>query len=149
MDAWTVTAREYFERVRRDSVALQGYLREIDALKDELPPTTSGILGPRGMASDPTAAAVMRRQEMLARAESGRDAALVSIGEALAVIEGVRRVLTRKADAVELYYIDLMPWAQVAQELGIGESTARMWRDDAFRWLDSTPRAYVLGVRML
>lgn len=142
-------ARAYFERVRRDSVALQGYLAEIEALREGPPPSGGGGPGPSGQAGDPTFASVLRRSAMAARAESGRDAALASIGEALSVLDGARRVLSRKADAVRLYYVDLMPWEEAARSLGIGESTARAWCSDVFDWLDSTPSAYVLGLRRL
>ena len=142
----TQTAREYFNRVRRDSVALQGYLREIEALKDGIVPSGETMRGAKGT-GDPVFGTIVRATEMLASVEAKRDAALESIGEALAIIEGVRRAMGSKADAVELYYIDVLEWDDVAQELGVSERTARYWANDVFAMLDATPPAYIVGLR--
>lgn len=142
----TQTAREYFNRVRRDSVALQGYLREIEALKDGIVPSGETMRGAKG-AGDPVFGTIVRASEMLASVEAKRDAALESIGEALAIIEGARRAMGSKADAVELYYIDVLEWDAVAQELGVSERTARYWANDVFAMLDATPPAYIVGLR--
>ena len=142
----TQTAREYFNRVRRDSVALQGYLREIEALKDGIVPSGETMRGAKG-AGDPVFGTIVRASEMLASVEAKRDAALESIGEALAIIEGARRAMGSKADAVELYYIDALEWDAVAQELGVSERTARYWANDVFAMLDATPPAYIVGLR--
>ena len=142
----TQTAREYFNRVRRDSVALQGYLREIEALKDGIVPSGETMRGAKG-AGDPVFGTIVRASEMLASVEAKRDAALESIGEALAIIEGARRAMGSKADAVELYYIDVLEWDAVAQELGVSERTARYWASDVFVMLDATPPAYIVGLR--
>lgn len=142
----TQTAREYFNRVRRDSVALQGYLREIEALKDGIVPSGETMRGAKG-AGDPVFGTIVRATEMLASVEAKRDAALESIGEALAIIEGARRAMGSKADAVELYYIDVLEWDAVSQELGVSERTARYWASDVFAMLDATPPAYIVGLR--
>lgn len=142
----TQTARDYFNRVRRDSVALQGYLREIEALKDGIVPSGETMRGAKG-AGDPVFGTIVRASEMLASVEAKRDAALESIGEALAIIEGARRAMGSKADAVELYYIDVLEWDAVAQELGVSERTARYWANDVFAMLDATPPAYIVGLR--
>lgn len=142
----TQTAREYFNRVRRDSVALQGYLREIEALKDGIVPSGETMRGAKG-AGDPVFGTIVRASEMLASVGAKRDAALESIGEALAIIEGARRAMGSKADAVELYYIDVLEWDTVAQELGVSERTARYWANDVFAMLDATPPAYIVGLR--
>lgn len=142
----TQTARDYFNRVRRDSVALQGYLREIEALKDGIVPSGETMRGAKG-AGDPVFGTIVRATEMLASVEAKRDAALESIGEALAIVEGARRAMGSKADAVELYYIDVLEWDAVAQELGVSERTARYWANDVFAMLDATPPAYIVGLR--
>lgn len=142
----TQTAREYFNRVRRDSVAIQWYLREIEALKDGIVPSGETMRGAKG-AGDPVFGTIVRASEMLASVEAKRDAALESIGEALAIIEGARRAMGSKADAVELYYIDVLEWDAVSQELGVSERTARYWANDVFAMLDATPPAYIVGLR--
>ena len=143
----TQTARDYFNRVRRDSVALQGYLREIDALKDGIVPSSAETMRGAKGAGDPVFGTIVRASEMLASVEAKRDAALESIGEALAIIEGARRAMGSKADAVELYYIDVLEWDDVARELGVSERTARYWANDVFAMLDATPPAYIVGLR--
>lgn len=60
-----------------------------------------------------------------------------TIGEALGRIAGLRLIFSRKADALELHYVDLMPWEGVAAELGVSRSTAMRWRDELADWVDS------------
>lgn len=98
-------------------------------------------------AGDPVFGTIVRATEMLASVEAKRDAALESIGEALTIIEGARRAMGSKVDAVELYYIDVLEWDAVAQELGVSERTARYWANDVFAMLDATPPAYIVGLR--
>lgn len=59
------------------------------------------------------------------------------IGEGLRRIAELRRIYARKADVLELHYVDLMPWADVAREMGIARSTAIRWRGELFDWVDS------------
>lgn len=128
-------------------MALRGYLREIEALKDGIVPSSAETMRGANGVGDPVFGTIVRASEMLASVEAKRDAALESIGEALAIIEGARRAMGSKADAVELYYIDVLEWDAVAQELGVSERTARYWASDVFAMLDATPPAYIVGLR--
>lgn len=125
-----VSAREYFEDVSR---AVREH-RDAELLLTYGPP--SGADGCGGadpssggpvmarVVSDETAREVMRATEQ-------------TIGEALRRIEELRRVFSRKADAVELRYVDLMAWRDAALELGVSERTARLWCAQMFDWVDS------------
>ena len=143
-----MTARQYFDGVRRASEEVERCQRIIGELSDGETPVQSGG-GPRGKGetSDPVWAAFSARERALADATARMDAAQELIGEALALIEGLRRVYCRKADVLELRYIDLLPWAAVADRLGVTERTVYLWRDEVLRFVDSTPRVYILGLR--
>ena len=125
-----MTAREYFEGV---SDAVRSHRRAELALAFGPEPSGFGG-GPADPASGgPTASRALANE----RARSEMEQAERAIGEGLARIEELRRIFSRKADAVELRYVDLLPWAQVAEELGVDKRTAMRWRDELFDWVDS------------
>ena len=65
------------------------------------------------------------------------DACEECVGEALGLIDGVRRAFeTPWWRVLELYYIDGMAWQDVAADMGVNEKTCRRWRDAACDWLD-------------
>lgn len=142
------TAREYFREVERASRTAADAERALAAL-DEVVLGGAGGKGPRpsGVAGDPTFSAYVKAVEERDRLQARRDAALIVIGEALQIVEGLRRLFSRKADVVEMHYIDCMEWSAVANEMGVGESTVYKWCSEVFVWVDSHPMAYVLGLR--
>ena len=142
-----MAAREYFEMVSRAAAEVERCQREIGELADGVPPMGGGDGGHGSTQADPTYAAFVTREQLLADAHSRMDAAQEVIGEALALIDGLRRIFCRKADVLELRYIDLLPWAAVADQLGVARSTAFQWHADVMAFVDSTPRVYILGMR--
>lgn len=124
-----MTAREYFDAVAHAAREL----RAAQLVVEFGPARGEGGGRPDPSSGGPTAAqaaAVIEAQERI-------DACTDTIGDALALIEGLRLVYSRKADAVEMRYVDLMPWDGVAAELGVTERTARRWRDELFEWVDA------------
>ena len=59
---------------------------------------------------------------------------------ALVLIGDLRRIFCRKADVLEIYYVDRKTWAEVAESMGIAERTARTWRDELVAFIDSVPQ---------
>lgn len=142
----SVSAREYFEEVRRASEDIERCQRVIDELADGLPPRRGApVRGSRGN-TDPVYAAYSVKETMLAQARADIDADLEIVGEALVYIEGLRRLFSRMADVLELYYVDRLSWGEVADEMHIGQSTARLWRSIVCDEADKLPRAYVMGM---
>lgn len=88
---------------------------------------------------DPTARAAEARARAL---ETLRETEAV-IGEALRRIECLRLVVGDRARVLELRHVDLMPWEDVAAELGVSVSTARRWHDVACEWADAFGWAHV------
>ncbi len=133
-----MTAREYFEglsdAVRRHRRA--ELLLEYGPARPACPAGGGSVEGPT-MARAASNEAARRAME---RAEE-------EIGEGLERIEWLRRIFSRKADAIELRYVDLMPWHRVAEEIGVDSRTARRWHDELLDWVDSFGWARVrLGV---
>lgn len=145
-----MSAREFFADVRRASIRVEDCQRIISALKGG-PISVASSDGPRGKGehSDPTAAAFLRTVETMAAAIRQRDICTEVIGEALQIIEALRHVpsVAGKANVLELYYIDCQTWSDIGAHFGIAESTARMWRDDLFAFIDAQPHAYIMGAR--
>lgn len=125
-----MTAREYFEDVAR---AVREH-RDAELLLEFGPES-----GPDGCGgADPSAGGpVVSRFASDERAREVMRATEETIGEALRRIEELRRVFSRKADAVGLRYVGLMSWPQVASELGVTDRTARTWCAQMFDWVDS------------
>lgn len=119
-------AREYF-----DSVAAASHALRRAELELAFGPAARGG-GGRGPC-DPVLARVLCDERARARMAAAQGA----VGEALERIEGLRRLYSRKADALELRYVDLLPWEAVAEELGTTERSARRWRDELCDWVDS------------
>lgn len=143
-------AREYFDSVRRAASSLEGLARVIDEIEEGGPlPTGTGAGVRTSTPSDPTASAAFKRSEILAGLKAEYDASLELVGEALQVIDGLRRCFSRKAEVMELHYIDCLDWDDVGDELGIARRTAIRWRDEMVAWLDANQRAYVLGCRFI
>lgn len=143
------TASEYFEEVRRAAMDVEKCSRMISELDGGYIPSMSrqDQISGRGGKSDPTADAFDERSAAMRYAVKRRDVCEELIGDALAVIDSLRRIFCSKADVLEMHYIDLKPWREVASTIGISESTARYWRDQLFEWLDACPRAYVMASR--
>lgn len=143
-------ARDYFEGVRRAAESIEGLTSAIRDIESGEPLPTGAGAGVRSTTpSDPTAAAAFKRGEVLADLKAERDAALETVGEALQVIEGLRRCFSRKAEVIELHYIDGLGWGDVGAAIGVDRRTALRWRDELCAWLDANPRAYVLGCRFV
>lgn len=127
-------ARELFEQARRASARIEELTYEM-----QLPsPPRSGAPGPTGVPGDPTARqaewATDGRQAMAREL----DACERCVGEALALIEGVRRAIAapwwRVLDA---HYIDRQTFEEVAEALGVDRRTCMRWRDAACEWVDA------------
>lgn len=86
----------------------------------------------RSEPSDPVQARFDADEAARERLESARG----TVADGLRVVAGLRRVYARKADAVELRYIRLMPWQDVADAMGIGRRTAIAWADQLLDWVD-------------
>ncbi len=130
-----MTAREYFAAVAREAKAH----RRAELLLEFGPPT-GGLRGGKGPA-DPVQARFESDQR--ARAELERTEA--AIGEALARIEAMRGLYGRKADVLEMYYIDLLAWDEIAHEFAVSSKTARRWHDMLCDWADSFGWARVMS----
>ncbi len=141
-----MTAREWFERVRRSAAAIEPCRQNLAALveaKELMEPWgTGGGGGSKAAHSDPTATTAMSRMDGLEAAISDLrnelDAHVDIVGEGLKVLEAVRSVVGKKdAETLELYYVDCAStWSDVAAEMGLSVKTVRMMRDYALFWVD-------------
>lgn len=125
-----MTAEEYFDGVA-DAVRAR---REAELLL-EFGTARAGSCPGRAdpSAGGPTFAEAAASEEARARiAEAER-----AVGEGLRVIAGLRLVYSRKADVLELRYVDLLPWDGVAAELGVARRTCMRWRDELLDWVDA------------
>ena len=146
----TMSAVDYFDGVRRAAVEVERCQRLINELRDgDIPRHSSDGPHGKGAYSDPTADTYAAMVSMMDGAIRRRDACQELIGEALVIIDGLRRVYDRMAEVMELYYIDLKTWREIAEDLHVAESTARHWRDQMVAWLDDHPRAYVMACRFI
>ena len=124
-------AREYFDSV--EAAVREHRAAELTLAFGE---PRRGQGGRSSLPGDPTA----RAAESSARARATLDRTDAVIGEALRRIDGLRLLVGRKAEVMELRHISLMTWPDLARELGISESTARRWHDvccdcaDAYGW---------------
>lgn len=127
-------AMELFEEARRCSERIE----ELQCAIGEPPPSRSSDGMPRGGGtSDPTARMAEHAIDGVADMEREMESCQQVVGEALAIVDGLRRAFeTPWWRAVELYYIDRLSWAQVAEEMGIPKRTCLRWRDSAFDWVD-------------
>ena len=122
-----VTAREYLEGVASDVRAH----RRAELLLT-FGPASGGMRGGSGL-TDP----VQARFESDERARAAMARTEETIGEALARIDGLRTLFGRKADVLEMRYIDLAAWDEIAAELGVDKRKAHRWHDMVCDWVDS------------
>ena len=141
-----MATREYFDAVRRASEDIERCRRTIDELADWLPSRRGVPVGSPHGSSDPVYSSYTLHEAMLSQAKADMNAALEMVGEALVYIGGLRHLSPRMADVLELYYVDRLSWGEVAAELHIGRSTARLWRNIVCDEADKLPRAYVMGM---
>lgn len=132
-----ICARDYFEDVSR---AVREHRRAELLLEFGPEPGAGG--GPCDPSAGGPVVARLVSDEMARESMRATEAA---IGEALGRIEELRRIFSRKADAVELHYVDLLPWDAVAERLGRSRRTAIAWRDEMFDWIDSIGWARLRG----
>lgn len=129
-------AREFFEGVRAAALAARAAREAL-----ECGPARRGD-GGRGP-SDPVLARAMADEDARARLRDAESA----VSEGRAVCAGLRAAYSRKADAVEGYYCDAMPWDEVAASLHVSRRAALMWRDELLDWCDLVGlRRAALGV---
>ena len=130
-----VDAREFFEGVA-DAVRRH---REAELILQFGSPSGAKVGSGGGYGDGPVVARIMSDERALGVL---RETERV-IGDGLRYIAGLRLVWSRKADVIEMHYVDLMPWADVAAELHIDRRTAMRWRDDLFAWCDLVGWAHV------
>lgn len=129
-------ARAYFRDVS-EVVCLMAEARAVIDFGPPRRPRTGGRSDPATRTSE--AEAVMEARATVEWCED-------EVGEALRRIEGIRRALGgRYGDAIEARYVDLMAWRDVADELGVGESTARRLASAALDWCDAVGWAHVVA----
>ena len=127
-------AREVFGAAR----AAAARIEEIQFLLEEGPGYggESGP-GPKNSVGDPTASRAMWRVEDLVDLEREMGSCQEAVGEALKLIDGVRRAFeTPWWRVLELYYIDGMAWQDVAEVVGVDVRTCYRWRNSACDWMD-------------
>ena len=145
-----MSAADYFDGVRRAAVEVERCQRLINELRDgDIPRHSSDGPHGKGAYSDPTADTYAAMVSMMDGAIRRRDACQELIGEALVIIDGLRRVYDRMAEVMELYYVDLKTWDEIADELHVSNRTVRRWRDVQLSWLDDHPRSYVMACRFI
>lgn len=126
-------ARETFESAR----AAAARIEELRRLVEEARPPRGRSGGPCGTHGDPTASLAEYAVEMVPAMVRELKSCEAAVGEALALVEGVRRTIeTPWWRVLELYYIDRLGWCDVAEEMGLSVRTCHRWRDAACDWLD-------------
>lgn len=131
-----ITAMDYFEAAS----AAAREMREAELVL-QFGPDACGASGGAGDPSSggPTFARFVSDEQ----ARATIDACGRTVGEARKRCAELRLIFSRKADAVELHYVDLMPWEEVAAELRVSRRTAIAWRDQMFEWVDSLGWAHL------
>ena len=130
-------AREYFAGV--ESAVREHRAAELVLTFGE--PRRGDGGGRSSVPGDPTA----RAAESAARARATLDRTEAVIGEALARIDGLRLVVGRHAEVLEMRHVELMAWDEIADALGVTVRTAHRWHDVACDWADSFGWAHVVG----
>ena len=135
-----MTAREFFEDARRCSARIEELQFE---MAEPAPRGRSrGAVRAPGT-SDPTASMAERAIDGAAAMAREMLQCQRCVSEALAVIDGVRAAFeTPWWRVLELYYIDRMGWAEVADEMGLSKRTCIRWRDAALQWVDFVGMAH-------
>lgn len=126
------TAREYFEDVAE---AVRQH-RQAELILAFGPPRRGGA---GAGISDPVAARAASDES----ARATMDATEQRIGEGLRRIGELRRIFARMADVVEMHYVDLMPWGDVADEIGISRVTVIRWNNNIMDFIDQTGWAHL------
>lgn len=129
-----MSAREYFESVA-DAVRRHRDAELILTFGMPRPRTIGGS----GFGDGPVVSRVVSNERALETMRTTEDV----IGEGLRYIAGLRRVFASKADVLERHYIDLLPWADVAAEIGRDSRTVMRWRDELCDWCDAVGWAHV------
>lgn len=135
-----MTAKEYFEGVRACQRAIDRRLAVLASMRarEEVRAQTYDAIGHDTGNKD-----VMRATDIRIDAEN---AALSDLADMRAEVEGGRELCrgvraahgtTRWADALELHYIEDMPWTQTASVLGVSERQAQLDVSCALDWVDS------------
>lgn len=131
-------AREVFGAARAAAARIEElrFLCEMDG-----PPSGGdGGPGPKNAVGDPTGSAAQWRIEDLVDLEREMDACQDAVAEAMVLIDGVLVAWGRKsAEVLELYYIDGMSWADVADEVDRSKTWVRSHAQVLCEWIDSMP----------
>ena len=130
-----MTASEYFAALA-DAVREH---RKAELLLTFGQPRGGDTVGGSASVSDPVLARAIYDEAARAILEATEDV----IGDGLRVIANLRRIYPGMAEVLELKYIDLLTWAQVADELNIGASTARLYQSLIFKFVDSVGLARI------
>jgi hypothetical protein len=135
----SMTAREYFEQARAYQRTIGRRLAVLESMRERecVRAQRYGVSGHGG------AADAMARTDARLDAEAGfaREIGAYEseITRARAVCLGTRRAnpVQRWGDALELHFIEDMPWRQTAQALGVSERQAQTDVSCALDWVDS------------
>ena len=139
------TARERFEQTRKAIERLADVQALLMTDGDDWQPPTIGKAGN----SDPTASRAIRNVDELAdklQALRQEESELLdTIGESLAIIEGVRNGFGEiYANLLEWRYIDGWTWQRIRDDKGIRRTTGHNLLDIAFDWIDSVGVSRIL-----
>lgn len=124
-----MTASEYFAALA-DAVREH---RKAELLLAFGQPRGGDSVGGSASVSDPVLARAISDEEARAILEATEDV----IGDGLRVIANLRRIYPGMAEVLDLKYIDLLTWSEVATTLHIGSSTARLYQSLIFKFVDS------------
>lgn len=139
------TAKERFEATRKAIERLADVQALLMTDGEDWQPPTIGKVGN----SDPTASRAIRNVDELAdKLEALRQEEhelLDTIGESLAIIEGVRAGFGEiYANLLEWRYIDGWTWQRIVDDKGIKRTTGHNLLDIAFDWIDSVGISKIL-----
>ena len=129
-------ARELLEEARRAAVRLEELTRTIQEGPAKRP---SEGPAPKGAVGDPTARGAEWVCVTLPALMCELDACGQFVGDAMRLIEGVRKAMgARYADVLDAYYIGGLKWQEVGDRLDISAMAAIRRRDVACDWVDAT-----------
>ena len=127
-------AREYFAHIATLPRRIEDVNSAIVEGGEGLRPRTGTASGPH----DPTAARAIWHMEAIERLECELEWMQAEIAEAHRVCVGVSLAMgDNYGSALEMHYIDLLTWDEVAAELGAAKRTCIRWRDVACDWVDA------------
>lgn len=119
-------AREYLAWVDEARRSLEVAERDLE----NGPPRGDGV--GRG-SGDPVLARVLFDEDALGRSRAARSV----LDEARRRIGWLRSVHPEMAEVLELRHVRGLPWAEVAERLGVSERTAKRWHLVMVDWIDS------------